>query len=126
GNRAAVLFAVVAAAAGVWALGNALEIAAAGLPAKVWWAKVQYVGIVTLPVAWVGFALQFTGRAKWLTRRWLVLSMVVPAATLLLVFSNEAHHLMWSALALDTAGARPTLLVAHGPWFWVHTAYSTT
>jgi hypothetical protein len=39
-------------AASEWSLGYALGMASADLPAKVFWAKVQYFGIVTVPIMW--------------------------------------------------------------------------
>ena len=53
----------------VWALANALEMAGTDLPTKLFWANVQYVCYVALPVAWLALALQYTGRDEWLTRR---------------------------------------------------------
>lgn len=36
-----------------WMLGSALEIGSADLPTKVFWGKVQYVGMVIVPTAWL-------------------------------------------------------------------------
>jgi PAS domain S-box-containing protein len=46
--------------------------------------------------------MQYTGRERWLTWRALVLLGVVPGTLLLLVFTNEAHGLIWSQITLDT------------------------
>jgi PAS domain S-box-containing protein len=106
----------------LWTLGYALEISAAGLHTKVFWAKVEYLGIVTVPVAWLAFALGYTGRKNWLTRPNLALLAAIPAITLLLVATNEAHRLVWSRTALDRSGT--FLLIEHGAWFWVYLSYS--
>ena len=109
-----------------WTLGYALEVGSANLASKVFWTKVQYLGIAIVPSAWLACALQYTGREKWLTRRTLALLSIVPLITLLLVFSNEAHGLMWSSAVLDPD--RPHLVVdkTHGIGFWVFAAYSYT
>lgn len=109
-------------AVSVWSLGYALEFSASDLGSKVFWAKVEYLGIVTVPVAWLVFALRYTGRARWLTRRNLAVLAGIPFITLLLVATNEAHGLVWSRTALDPSGT--FLLVDHGAWFWVYWAYS--
>src|SRR4051794_20692638 len=70
------------AAAAVWNAGYAGEVAAGGLGAKLLWAKLQYVGIEVAPLAVFVFALAYTGRWAWLTRRRLVALSVIPAVTL--------------------------------------------
>jgi drug/metabolite transporter (DMT)-like permease len=52
-----------------WTAGYALELSGADLPTKIFWAMVEYIGIVTVPVAWLAFALQYTGREEQLTPR---------------------------------------------------------
>ncbi len=117
-------FAAMTLAVAVWALGYALEIAGGDLPTKIFYAKIQYIGIVTVPVAWLVFALHFAQRGAWLTRRRLVGLLAIPAVTLLLTFTNETHRLIWSDTYLDRSGPFLALGVAHGGWFWGHFAYS--
>lgn len=119
-------FVLLMLAVAEWTVGYALELGSTGLPAKLFWAKVEYAGIVTLPVAWLVFAMHYTRRGGWLARRpqnlaWLAL---VPAITLALVWTNEYHGLIWSQTGLNTTGPFPSLALAYGPWFWVHSAYS--
>jgi hypothetical protein len=47
--------ALLALAAGGWAIGYALEIAGGDLSTKVFWAKAQYLGIATVPLLWLIF-----------------------------------------------------------------------
>jgi PAS domain S-box-containing protein len=108
----------------IWAGGYALELSSADLPMKIFWAKVEYIGIVTVPVAWLAFALQYTGREGRLTGRNLALLCALPLVTLLLAWTNEAHELVWSSTGLDEDGPFPALEVDHGTWFWVHLSYS--
>jgi hypothetical protein len=54
-------FAVLMLAALVWSLANALEMAGTDLPTKLFWANVQYLCYVTLPVAWLALALHSPG-----------------------------------------------------------------
>lgn len=107
-----------------WSLGYAFELGTAFLPAKILWAKVQYLGIVSVPVAWLAFTLQYTGRDHWLTRRNLILLALTPLVTLLLVWTNEVHGLIWSGVALGGTDLGAVLALTYGPWFWIHAAYS--
>lgn len=109
-----------------WSTGYAMELGSTNLAAMVFWAKVEYLGIVTVPLAWLVFALQFSNRDRWLTRRNLVLLTVVPITTLLLAWTNEAHNLVWSQFAIATNNPFSVLITTHGLWFWVHSAFSYT
>jgi hypothetical protein len=57
----------------IWAAGYALELSGADLPTKIFWAKAEYIGIATVPVVWLAFALRYTGREGQLTPRNLAL-----------------------------------------------------
>jgi hypothetical protein len=107
-----------------WSLAYALELGSANLAVKTLWAKVQYIGIVIVPVGWLVFVLRYTGQDKWLTRRTVALLLIVPLITLSLVWTNEAHRLIWRVIALDTSGPSAMLELTYGPWWWLHTAYS--
>lgn len=104
--------AVMMLAAGLWDLGAGLELSAADHFYKVLWAKLQYLGIVAIPVAWLAFAVVYTGRESWLSRRNLALLCVVPAITLLLVATNEYHGLIWSQVELTRVSASIGLALA--------------
>ncbi len=108
-----------------WSWGYALEIGAVDLATKLFWAKVQYFGIVTLPVAWLAFSLHYTRRRKWLTRRNVALLSIVPLLTLLLVWTNQAHHLIWQQTEVVETNLFLALNLTYGPWFWVHLAFSS-
>jgi N-terminal 7TM region of histidine kinase len=105
------------AAVAVWNAGYALEIAVGGLGPKLLWAKVQYLGIVSAPPAVFVAALGYTGRSAWLTRGRLAALLAIPAGTLVLAWTHEAHHLVWSSVATPVAAGRP-LELAHGPGFY--------
>jgi PAS domain S-box-containing protein len=124
----ALAFALLRLAVAEWSLGYVLELGSADLPSKLWWASVEYLGIVTVPLVWLVFALQYTGHARWLTHRNLVLLAIEPAIMLLLVWTNGAHELVWQRVALGTqsvpGGSFAVLDVIYGDWFWVHATYS--
>ena len=117
-------FVALMAAGAVWAAGYACELAVPDPAAKVAWLKLEYVGIVAVPVAWLAFALDYTGQRHRLTPRLLTLLSVVPVATLLLAVTNEAHGLVWRDIALDTAGPFPALRIERGPMYWVNVAHA--
>ena len=115
---------VLMLAAAEWALSYTLEMGSVELGTKVFWAKVKYFGVVAVPFAWLCFSLQYTGREKWLTRRNLTLLCVEPILTLLLIWTNDFHGLIWNNLRLATSGAFFYRVATHGACYWLHILYS--
>jgi PAS domain S-box-containing protein len=109
-----------------WSLGYALGMASADLETKLFWAKIQYFGIVAVPVAWLMLALQHTRRARWPWRRYGLWLSIMPILTLLAVWTNESHGLIWSDVTLGTAGSSTVLYLSYGAFFWVWIAFTYT
>ena len=107
----------------VWTLGYAAELVAPDLSMMVLAAKVQYLGIGLVGGGWLGFVAEYTGLTWW-SRRKVLLALVVPAATLVLVWTNEGHGLVWSSVEATTGRPYSALALGHGPWFWVQVGYS--
>jgi diguanylate cyclase (GGDEF)-like protein/PAS domain S-box-containing protein len=111
-------------AAAEWSFFRALEAMAVEMPAKIIWAKLEYLGIVSVPLLWFIFALEYSHSPRWLTRRRnLVLLWLLPVATTVLALTNELHGLIWSHIL---PGDNPIdyLVYEHGAWFWIHVIYS--
>ena len=101
-----------------------LELASRDISRALLWARTEYLGIVTVPATWLALALRHAGCEHWLAhRRWLLLA-VEPALTLLLVWTNDSHGLIWSQIQQMSLGAYQVLEVTHGAGWWVHLAYS--
>lgn len=107
-----------------WSLFYAVGLASVDLAGKLVAYKLMYVGIGVVPVAWLVFAMEYTGREEALTRRRLWLLLVVPAVTVALVLTNQYHGLIWSSVDTVTRSDIVVMRITYGPWFWVHTAYS--
>jgi PAS domain S-box-containing protein len=107
-----------------WSLGYAFELGTPNLQLKIFWSKVQYLGIVSVPLVWLLFVLRYTRRDKWFTARNLALLSIIPALTLALVWTNELHHLVWNTIQLDLEGALPMFRATYGPVFFIYVGYS--
>jgi PAS domain S-box-containing protein len=120
--------AVTLAAASVWSGATALQALSADLAWKVLFNKLSYAGVVTAPVALFAFAGTYAGYGRTLSRRRLLALAAVPAATLALVVTNEAHGVVWTAVAVVPGRALglafADLTVEHGPAFAGWLAYS--
>jgi diguanylate cyclase (GGDEF)-like protein/PAS domain S-box-containing protein len=107
-----------------WSFSYALELGSSSLASKLFWAKVEYLGIVIVPAAWLVFSLQYSGHIQKLSRRALAALALMPTITLLLVWTNHLHGLIWSSLQLDPGGSILALSLRYGAGFWIHTLYS--
>jgi len=107
-----------------WSLTYGLEVASTDSAGMRFWLRIEYVGIVAVPVLWLLFAAQYAGKAIWLTPRRVLLAFFVPLITVLLVATNELHHLYYLSTTLDSSGALPVLALTSGPAYWLHIAYS--
>ena len=87
------------------------------------WVKVQYIGITSLPVLWIGFTTRYTGYVRRFAWFSLAVLSVIPVASLLLNWTDDLHHLYYARVAVDSSGPFPMLVVTPGPWYWVCVAY---
>jgi len=126
-KRGTPMLIMLAAGIFVWTLGYALEIAGADLATKVFWGKMQYLGIATLPLAWVFFTILYTIPSYRLTQRnmvWAILPGLVSLVTLILVATTEQHGLIWKSYKVQQYAGFSALGIEHGPLFTVYWVYA--
>ncbi len=107
-----------------WSLAYALELVSADSSTILFWDNFSWLGSAFAPTLWLIFALQYTDRTKWLTRRNTAILMVEPLLTLLLVWTNQFHGLVEDNIRLDTHGPFVGLEMTYGVWYWINIAYS--
>ncbi|MGD8404999.1 MAG: histidine kinase N-terminal 7TM domain-containing protein [Anaerolineales bacterium] len=114
----------LALASAIWSFGYALEIAGTDLSTKIFWGKIQYIGIGTIPLSWIIFAYSHSAPGKRVSRRTVALLSIVPCITLILAFTTELHGLIWKDFQIRTVGTFSALELTHGLWFWIYWGYS--
>src|SRR5436305_6504313 len=117
-------FIIILLAATEYSLGYAVQLGSPDLSTAIFWNNVQWPGAVVLPLAWLAFTLQYTGRTRWLTRRTMVLLSIVPLITLLLIWTNGEHGLMYSNARLDGSVPFAGLVEMYGLLYWVFIGYA--
>jgi PAS domain S-box-containing protein len=117
-------FVVLMVAVTEWSLMNTLEFLATDLTSKFVFIKLTYLGITTVPAAWLVFVLEYTGRTKWITRRHIQWLVIEPVLVQLFVWTDGYHHLFWDSRTLVKSGGYWVTEVVYGPAFWIHGAYS--
>jgi len=124
-SAGATAFAVLMLSAGVWTIGYALELGQNQLAMAVLWAKVQYLGIVTLPSAWLLFALTYTKRRSRIAgSRLLWLMLLEPLITLVLTWSYPANRWQWADVRYVVHDTMRIAEFVPGWWYGVNVAYS--
>jgi PAS domain S-box-containing protein len=124
-KRGARPLAILALGLVVWSLAQTLDAAVADVPSKIFWTKWEYIGVVTVPTAWLVFCLEYTGLdARWLTPgRWPFL-LIHPVLTLLLVWTNEWHGWIWREVTVKPVGDLWMWHSRYGWAFWIQTTYA--
>jgi len=112
------------AAVAIWSLAYGMEFISPGLALKLWWVKTEYVGAVWVSMLFFSFVLTIAG-GKWqLNKTGYVLLTIVPLMILLLVLTNENHHLMWSLAWMDLGGRAPAVNYIREAGFWGFVSFS--
>src|SRR6266496_2878281 len=117
-------FCLLMLAVAEWSLGYAMELISPDLQIALFWDNISWLGAACAPTLWLAFVLQYTGRARWLTRRNMAILLVEPLVTLLLVWTNQFHGLIEDNIRLDTSGSFSALILTYGIWYWINIAYS--
>jgi diguanylate cyclase (GGDEF)-like protein/PAS domain S-box-containing protein len=101
---------------------NTLEVASVDMAAKIFWAKLEYVGTQSGPVLFLMFALEYTYQSEWLRSRNILLLWLVPLASMIMAATNELHKLIWTSITFNPL--YPAILIyQHGFWFGLCTFY---
>jgi signal transduction histidine kinase len=108
------------AAVATWCVTSAFDALTPSLTEKILWAKVQYLGIATVPPLWFVFLAEYVGTPWASDRRLRILLAGVAAATIALAFTNEWHRWIWSSVQLTPRGLA---VYNHGPLFWLAATY---
>lgn len=111
-----------------WLFFNSLEVYATSPSMTLFWARVTYFFIGATPVSWLVFAVQYSssGTRAWLRATGFWLFILIPAITVLLAWTNELHHLVWTNVAYVPVEQFLAMRVVHGPIFWAYTIHSYT
>jgi hypothetical protein len=114
--RGAAWYCTLLIAIAVWSALYAIELVVSDPDLKLLALKTKYIGIVALPVAWLGFILDFVGREPTFVRRVERRMVAVAIVTLLVAWTNDWHQLFWGPLQLEPVGEVSTL-TGRGPGF---------
>ena len=110
----------------IWALTNAFEMSSSSIPNKILWGKISYIGVVNIAPLWLLFSLFYSQKKHWMTPKRIVIMWIYPLFTLLLVFTNEIHRLIWPKISPLNSLPGSILVYDHGVGVYLYAAYSYT
>lgn len=106
-----------------WSWIYSMELSVEGAQNKIFLVQLMYVAIILVPVWWLLFAIGYTGVVTLKPSAKLGL-WILPAISILMVWTNSSHGLFWSNLTLQSDGIITSIDTERSTWFWIHTAYS--
>ena len=111
-------------AASLYSFGCAMELTVNSLAQKEFWLGVEYLAIPQLPTLALIFAIQYAGKKKWATRKFI--SSVIGFSLLISVmeWTNNFHHWYYSSVALDATGLFPVIATTKGFLYWAFMIYT--
>jgi PAS domain S-box-containing protein len=119
GREAIFTYALLTFDCAVWGLGNALIWMSSDLKLQYFWQQLlARPGGSLVSILALVFAAQYTGWSRWLTRRAVLVLSVPPVAMVLLSWTSEWHHLIYSGANQTAWHGVAALTLQRGP-LWV-------
>jgi diguanylate cyclase (GGDEF)-like protein len=106
----------------IWALATGIETASVSTEAKIFWSKIQYIGIAPTPVFFLTFILEYTNQEHILKRLPKMSLWIFPILTFGMAATNELHGLMWTSFT-RIPGSN-LMIYGHGAWFWLNVVFT--
>jgi diguanylate cyclase (GGDEF)-like protein/PAS domain S-box-containing protein len=117
-------FIVSSCASAIYTFGFAFELSGTTLQEMSFWIKVEYLGMPFIAPSSLIMVLHFVGLERLLKRRMLRALYTIPFITVLMVWTNDFHHLFYHSLHLKEDAPFPLVDVVIGPWYIVHGSFT--
>ncbi|MCB0104207.1 MAG: diguanylate cyclase [Anaerolineales bacterium] len=104
---------------GIWSFSYAMITISPDFETKLFWLRVENVGIQYVPIFWFFFAMIYTRMDKWLTGKPVAFAFwIIPSISLLFIFSNTWFHLYYPSVHIATETGGP-LIITRGPMYMI-------
>jgi PAS domain-containing protein len=103
----------------VWCFFSGMETTSTTEPQRYFWSAVSYLGLCNVAPFLLVFALQYS-EAAWPLGPWmLAIFWSIPLVTIVLAFTNGAHHLIWTGITPGPVAGTNTVIYHHGIWYLI-------
>ncbi|MCX6038251.1 MAG: GAF domain-containing protein [Chloroflexi bacterium] len=109
---------VLGGAIAAWTLTYAIHFLVVTEPARFFWLRATYLGVLTVPTTFLVFSIQYVNRGQWLKKRVIALLTIEPVLTFILLWTDPWHNLFFGGKHVDG------MILDGGPWFWINVIYS--
>ncbi|ACL17549.1 histidine kinase N-terminal 7TM domain-containing protein [Methanosphaerula palustris] len=104
--------------------GYGMELASTDLAGMLFWSRIQYFGIASIPPLLLIVVLGYTNQTRHLSPAVLAVLSIIPVITLVLVLTQNPLH--YQTVSVDTSLPFPRLAFTPGVWYFVNTWYLFT
>ncbi|MGM0367414.1 MAG: histidine kinase N-terminal 7TM domain-containing protein [Actinomycetota bacterium] len=108
----------------IWLLANILQLMSTNIDFKILFNRISSVGIIMVTIYFFIFTALYTGKKEWTAWPKLIFLFIIPAAELVLEFTNKYHHLIITNYELINANGNLFLIREYGLFFWVWIIYA--
>ncbi len=115
-GRVVMIFTLVSLA--IWSFAYAMITFSSELNVKLFWLKIENIGILSQPIFWLIFTLKYSNQSRMLARPYIAALCIIPLISLTLIFSERWFHLYYSSVGPFLENGGP-LVIERGPWYWV-------
>ncbi|MGI8384175.1 histidine kinase N-terminal 7TM domain-containing protein [Robertmurraya sp. P23] len=112
------LFLFYTAATTIYCLGAAFGMMGTTVEQLKFWTTIQYVGMPFSPPLSLLFTMQFLGMK--ITKKRIIAFLIIPFITLVMVATNDWHHLHYRVFEIDLTLGAPYIHLEIGRWYVVH------
>ncbi len=86
--------------------------------------KIAFANVCLLPVAWMIFALEYTGRSEMVNKKNITLLLIIPIICIILIWTNSYHGLFFKGITTKIIGPLNSILYnQRGIGFWIYGGY---
>jgi PAS domain S-box-containing protein len=116
-TKGGIYFALAMLSLTLWTLAAGLDYAAISIPAKVFFAQLEYLGYHSALVLLAMYTISYAGHDNWLKSTWVkAFLIIIPASNILLAWTNSLHKLLWTGFVPNELGNN-VVIFEHGPAF---------
>jgi PAS domain S-box-containing protein len=114
----------LASATFVWTLGFLLETYGKTIDRQMMFTNIGYLGSMSVPPAWFIFAINYSGEKRIITGWKIIPFTIIPLVTVILVWTNGSHELMWYNVHWIQSGPFTVIAKTYGTFFWIALAHN--
>ncbi len=107
----------------LWSFVLTFESVSTTIPEKIFWSRLEYFSNMFIPLMFLKFIMTYDLENTTRIRRYFGLFWIVPLLTILLVFTNGFHSLIWTGFTWSPQGNN-ILVYHHGFAFFIAMGYS--